>query len=273
MIRQNLHTHTTFCDGKNTPEEMARAALTLGMDSLGFSGHSPLPGGDWVMREEDVPRYRRTVLELREKYAPELEIFLGLEQDILSPLPGEGYDYLIGSVHALEREGTLVSVDESRDSFCQGVERWFGGDPLTFAEKYYRQVGAVAEKTGCQIVGHFDLVCKFNEGNCLFDTGHPRYRTAVMEALERLRDREVILELNTGAMSRGYRGAPYPDSWILKKAREMGFPICLSSDAHSADSLMYAFPQAAKLARSCGYQEAMYLTRQGFVSGPLPEEQ
>ena len=271
-MKQNLHTHTTFCDGKNTPEEMAKAALALGMDSLGFSGHSPLPGESWVMRAEDVPRYRRAVLELKERYAAGLDIFLGLEQDILSPPPEEEYDYLIGSVHMLERAGERLSVDESPETFLWGVEKWFGGDSLAFAEAYYRQVGMVAEKTGCQIVGHFDLVCKFNEGNCLFDTGHPRYRAAALETLERLKGRAVILEINTGAMSRGYRTAPYPEAWILKRANEMGLPICITSDAHSGQHLTYAFAQGAELARSCGYKEAMYLTRTGFMPGPLPDE-
>lgn len=271
-MRQNLHTHTTFCDGKNTAEEMILAALELGMDSLGFSGHSPLEGECWAMDAADVPHYRRQLQDLREKYAGRLELFLGLEQDILSPLPQENWDYLIGSVHILEREGKRLSVDESTQTFQRGVEQWFGGDPMAFAEAYYRQVGAVAEKTGCQIVGHFDLVCKFNEGNCLFDTEHPRYRAAALEALERLREREVILEINTGAMSRGYRTAPYPERWILQKAKEMGLPICLTSDAHSVRHLTYAFDQAAELARSCGYQEAMYLTQAGFVPGPLPLE-
>ena len=56
---QNLHTHTTFCDGKNTPEEMVRAALSLGMDSLGFSGHGPSSAPDEAaMAPEAVPRQR-----------------------------------------------------------------------------------------------------------------------------------------------------------------------------------------------------------------------
>lgn len=271
-MKENLHTHTTFCDGKNTPEEMVKAALELGMDALGFSGHSPLPGESWVMREEDVPRYCREVLALREKYAGALDIFLGLEQDILSPEPEGPYDYLIGSVHALKRGEELLSVDESEQALRRNVERWFGGDMLAFAREYYEQVGRVAERTGCQIVGHLDLVCKFNEGDRLFDTGVPLYRQAVLGALEELKDRSVILEINTGAMSRGYRAQPYPAPWILREAREMGFPICITSDAHSAGQLMYAFDQAARLARACGYEEAMYLTGKGFVPGPLPEE-
>ena len=40
MRKVNLHTHTCFCDGKNTPEEMVISAIEKGMDVLGFSGHS-----------------------------------------------------------------------------------------------------------------------------------------------------------------------------------------------------------------------------------------
>ena len=39
MIRQNLHTHCTYCDGKNTLEEMVLAAIDKGFSSLGFSSH------------------------------------------------------------------------------------------------------------------------------------------------------------------------------------------------------------------------------------------
>ena len=39
--KSNLHTHCTFCDGKNTIEEMIQAAIAAGLDSIGFSSHSP----------------------------------------------------------------------------------------------------------------------------------------------------------------------------------------------------------------------------------------
>ena len=273
MMLQNLHTHTTFCDGKNTPEEMVQAAITLGMDSLGFSGHSPLIApvpGDWCMQPEQVGDYCQEVLRLREKYEDKLTIFLGLEQDILSPTPKENYDYIIGSVHGLLMQcGELAPVDESEESFCRAVQDYFDGDALNFVEAYYQMVGQVAEQTSCQIVGHFDLICKFNEGGRLFDTAHPRYRKAALAALDRLVQQDVILEINTGAMSRGYRSAPYPEQWLLKEMKKRAIPICITSDTHSAQTLMHEFSLAAQLAQSCGYQEAMYLTKQGFVSGPL----
>ena len=35
----NYHTHTTYCDGNNTPEEVVKAAIDMGFDAIGFSGH------------------------------------------------------------------------------------------------------------------------------------------------------------------------------------------------------------------------------------------
>ena len=38
-----VHTHSDFCDGKNTMEEMAEAAYRAGIRCFGFSGHSFVP--------------------------------------------------------------------------------------------------------------------------------------------------------------------------------------------------------------------------------------
>ena len=55
MIKSNCHTHTTFCDGKNSAEEMTLAAINAGFVSLGFSGHSPMYyDADWTMDKENV---------------------------------------------------------------------------------------------------------------------------------------------------------------------------------------------------------------------------
>ena len=56
---QNLHQHSTFCDGKDTPEEVVLSAIEQGFDSIGFSSHSYMPwntGYSWKM--EDTTAYR-----------------------------------------------------------------------------------------------------------------------------------------------------------------------------------------------------------------------
>ena len=39
MFKQNLHTHSLYCDGKDTIEEMVQEAISRNFDVLGFSGH------------------------------------------------------------------------------------------------------------------------------------------------------------------------------------------------------------------------------------------
>ena len=137
MTCQSLHVHTTFCDGKSTPEEVVRGALAAGCTSLGFSGHSYLPFDDsWTMKAGDLPRYREEILRLRQQYAGQLEIFLGLEQDLLSADPGPGWDYRIGSVHCVEKDGAHLSVDGSADRFQADAARHYGGDFLAYAADY-----------------------------------------------------------------------------------------------------------------------------------------
>jgi len=270
MILQNLHTHTRLCDGRDTPEEIVLAALRLGMDSLGFSGHSPIVWSEETWDSMDVPAYRQEVLRLREKYAGQLSIFLGIEQDMESPPLDLPFDFIIRSVHhiRIDRQCFLV-VDESPEVFATDIRECFGGDPYSYAKAYFQRVAEFSDGSGCQIVGHFDLLTKFNENGRFFDETDPRYRSAALEALDALTDRELIFEINTGAMARGYRTSPYPAPFLLRAIRERGGRVCLTSDCHDAQNLLYAFPQAAQLAKDCGFEESWVLTEKGFVPQPL----
>ena len=276
MILQNLHTHTVYGDGKNTAEEMALGAIRSGCAALGFSEHSPFPPvgkhDGWSMLPERVDSYRAEILRLREQYQGRLDIFLGLEQDIDSLPPDQTYDYLIGSVHNLcIADGKWLPVDESADAFRRYAREYFGGDCLAMAGAYYQLEAEVVKRTGCQIVGHFDLVTKFNEGGQLFSEEDPRYRKAALEALNALLEHDVIFEINTGAISRGYRSTPYPAPFLLKAIHEKGGRVCITSDTHSAETITCAFPMAAELAMACGFQETWNLTRHGFQPAGLEE--
>ena len=268
MFPQNLHTHTVFGDGKHTPEEMVRGAIASGCASLGFSEHSSMPAeadpDGWSMGAEREDEYRAEVLRLKEAYKGRLEIFLGLELDADSPLPSEPYAYTIGSSHGVWKDGCYLSADKSPESFVRGVQEHFGGDYYAFAAACFQREAEFAVKSGCQIVGHFDLMTKFNEGGKLFDENDPRYVKAALEALETAMTRDVIFEINTGAISRNWRTVPYPAPFLLKAIRERGGRVCITSDSHHKDTITCAFPQAAELAGSCGFREVWVLTKNGF---------
>ena len=265
---QNLHTHTTFCDGRSTAGELVRAAQAAGLTALGFSGHSHVAGDSTTMSLEDTAAYRAEVLRLRAAHAGRMDIYLGLEQDSLSPPPAEPYDYLISSVHYVVKNGRRICVDDTPEELLQGAEQ-YGGDLLALVEDYYAAVAAAAERTPCQIVGHFDLITKFNEGDRLFPAQHPRCRAAAREALHTLARRDLIFEINTGAMARGCRTRPYPDPALLQELRALGGRILITSDCHQAEHLLFGFQEARELSIACGFRETMQLTPQGFVPQPL----
>ncbi len=273
MKPQNLHTHTTYCDGQNTPAEMARAAFAQGCGSLGFSGHAFLDFDPvWNMSIGDTEKYRQDVLALRREYEGRMEIWLGLEQDYYSepPEPGQ-WDYIIGSVHCLKKGGAWVSVDNTRAGLESAISQLYGGDGLAFAEDYYRLIPQLPARTGCQIIGHLDLVTKFNEDGTLFDMHHPRYVEAALEAVRQLVGQDVIFEINSGAISRGYRTAPYPADFLLRAICSAGGRICFSSDTHNKDTLLFGYRDSVQLARTCGFTEAWVLTGAGFRPVALSE--
>ena len=234
----NFHTHSVFCDGKDSPEELVLEAIRLGCPALGFSGHAHVSFDTCCMSVEGTEQYKAEIRRLREKYAQQIRIFLGVEQDAFSDLPTEDYDYVIGSVHYVPKEGKWLSVDESGESFLRSVRDFYGGDFYAFAEDYFALVGGIYERTGCRIVGHFDLITKFNEGDCLFDTAHPRYRAAALRALDRLAEAPVLFEINTGAIARGYRKTPYPAPWLLEELSARKAGLILSSDCHDRRYLL-----------------------------------
>lgn len=248
MSLADYHVHTSFCDGQNCPEELVRAAIARGMAAIGFSGHSHTAFDEsWCMSPAGTIQYRAEIARLKQVYAGQIRIYCGVEQDYDSDAATAGYDYVIGSVHYLYLDGEYVPVDESPALLRAAAERHFGGDLYGLAEAYYAKVARVVERTGCDLIGHFDLITKFNEGGALFSQDAPRYRTAWQRAADALLASGRCFEVNTGAIARGYRSTPYPSPEIFGYIRERGGRFVLSGDAHSINGLCYAFDRWAPM--------------------------
>ena len=119
------------------------------------------------------------------------------------------------------------------------------------------------------ILGHIDLITKLNGGGELFDEDDRRYRAAAREALHAADPDATLLEINTGAMARGYRSVPYPARFLLEEWRAMGGRIILTADAHSPGAVVFGYREAAELARAAGYRESVLLTPGGQLPCPL----
>lgn len=257
MISVNYHTHSTYCDGKNSPEEIVLAACSQGIKVLGFSGHSPLPNENWTMTEEGLEKYREEILFLKEKYKDKLEILLGLEQDILSKPPKGEYDFIIGAVHGIETPDGILYMDSTADILKAGIKKHFENDPMIVAERYFELVRELCEKTKADIIAHLDLLTKFDEKESapLFDSKNPRYINAAKKAIEKLSksEKKPLFEINTGAMARGYRTTPYPSKELLRIIRDCGCDVIINSDCHDMRMLTHGFDKALELAKECGF--------------------
>ncbi|MCI8739181.1 MAG: histidinol-phosphatase HisJ family protein [Oscillibacter sp.] len=268
----SVHTHSLLCDGKNTLEEMAAAAFAAGAAAFGASGHShtELPWDRGCVLPADLTSYRTEVLRLRKAYAGQMDVLLGIEWDSCSAGDPEGFDYWIGSVHNLwdADRGHGFCIDYDADRLTEACRTLSGGNFTALAEQYYAAVASMAARRPT-ILGHLDLVTKFNAGNRFFDEDSPRYRAAALEALHAADPWATLLEINTGAVSRGYRKTPYPALFLLREWRRMGGRIILTADAHSADAVVFFYEGAAELARAAGYGSSVLLTAAGDVERPL----
>lgn len=82
-IPSNYHTHSTFCDGKDTPEEMVLEAIRLGCPEIGFSGHSYTDFDEtYCMSIEGTKQYKNASANLRRNIATEYAYFSALNRTI-----------------------------------------------------------------------------------------------------------------------------------------------------------------------------------------------
>ncbi len=252
----NFHTHTTFCDGKNTPEEIVLYAIDRKFDSLGFSGHGYTPY-DLRYCMKDVVGYMAEINRLKEKYKDKIQIYLGTEEDMFAPVSNRNeYDYILGSCHYICADGKYYPIDSGVDYFRECLKA-FNDDAVKMAEDYYGHFCDYIVARKPDIVGHFDLLTKFDEVDVPGFNGlmcNKEYVKIAEKAMEKIMIADVVIEVNTGAISRGYRTSPYPQQDLLHIIRKHNGKLILSSDSHSVDTLDYYFEESKKILIDAGFE-------------------
>jgi histidinol-phosphatase (PHP family) len=270
MMYQNLHTHSTYCDGKDSLEEMIVYAMEHGFDSIGFSSHSYMHfSPKSTMTIAGTESYKSEVRELASKYAGRMKVYCGLELELNSEVDLEGYDYIIGAYHYFKLGDEYVGFDRKAAEVQHVIDTRFGGDFLAYAKEYYANIVKLGEIGVVDIVGHFDLLVKNCDALASLDCSLPAYRRYALEAAEELSRTVGIFEVNTGAIARGYRRTPYPDPFIIKALKTFGSRLILSSDCHDKHNLACGFEESIELIKSCGFKEIWRLEDGQFVPQPI----
>ena len=259
----NFHTHTVFCDGKSTPEEVVLSAIQKGFSAIGFSGHGYAPY-DLKCCMTDTEGYRQEILRLRDRYRNEIEIYLGVEEDAFYSVDRSWFDYIIGSCHFIRLHDKYYPID-SKYEFFKDCLALFEGDPLRFAEAYYRAFCDYLARRKPDIIGHFDLITKFDELDASLFLQNPDYQKLAAAYITRAAQSGSIFEVNTGAISRGMRTTPYPSADLLHVLKKLDAPLILSADSHHKDTLDFAFEETKHCLREIGFTKLFTLRQGGFV--------
>ncbi len=259
-VKSSPHNHTRYVDGKNTAPEMARAAFEKGFVSFGFSEHGrqsfDCECGLSLLREG---AYRTEVTRLKEEYAGRMRIWLGIERDASALSDRAQYDYVIGAQHYLPISGGHIAVDSTAENLRRLIDTAYGGDPYRMTADYFRRYADYINAYRPDIIAHFDLVKKLNQRGGFFDETDPRYVDPALEALERMAPSGALLEVNTGAIARGWRDDPYPSPVLLRRWRDLGGRAIISGDCHDADFLDCAFDRCERMLLDAGFREVWRL--------------
>ena len=270
MLKTNFHQHSLFSDGYENPEAYAAKALELGLTTIGFSEHSPLPfDNPFSLKEENIDDYIKTIDGLKEKYKGKLTIYRALEMDFIPGISTDfSYwknrcktDYLIGSVHLVKPEGfdELWFTDgPDYQIYDEGIQKYFGGDIKKAVRTFYRQTNQMIESQDFDIVGHVDKIKMHNRGR-YFSEDEKWYQNLIDETLELIKQKELIVEVNTRGLYKKRSDSLFPDGYALQKVQQLGIPVLISSDAHHPDDMNQLFDYAQKRLINFGFRELMFL--------------
>ena len=267
MQQFNLHTHSIFSDGKSSPEEVVLEAINQGLKVLGFSDHSPVPfENSFAIKNDNVQNYISTIKTLKEKYKDQIDIYCSMEMDFIPRIIKDfkktkeelGLDYMIGSVHLVGNDvDRLWFIDGSKvETYDEGLFNYYGGDIKKGVKTFFYQYNEMIETEEFDIVGHFDKI-KMHNRDRYFTEEDKWYRDLVLETLTLIKEKSLIVEVNTRGIYKKRSSDFYPATWLLPIMREMNVPVVISSDAHKPEELTLCFKEAEEALKAAGYKETM----------------
>ncbi len=243
--------HTPLCGhAVGEPEEYVRQAIAVGLKEIGFSDHAPLVSHadpKITMSFRQLPLYHKMIENVKTNNDPLLKIKIGLEADFIPGfedktkvmLESYDYDYVIGSVHFINRWG----FDNPQER-----QAWDEKDINAVYRDYFDLLRKSARTKLFNIMGHVDLVKKF---------GHRPTKDItedVQETARVFKESGVAVEINTSGLRKPVKEI-YPAAWMLKIYRKAGVPLTFGSDAHDPRDVGKDFDKAIALAKEAGYKE------------------
>ena len=212
-VQGAVHAHSTWSDGRNSLEEMARAAQALGLKFLTVTEHSQAAIYAGGLKEDDLRRQWEEIDRVNEA-VPGLRLLKGIEVDILE---SGALDYSDGVLEQLEVVIGSIHVRHSMDE-----------------EQMTRRLLAAFDNPHLHILGH--------PTGRLLQSREP-YPVRMEAVLDKAAERGITVEVN-GKPERLDLKTEH-----VRLATQRGVKLVVSCDAHRAsdlNNLVYAVATARR---------------------------
>ncbi len=107
------------------------------------------------------------------------------------------------------------------------------------------------------IIGHFDKITMHNR-NRFFTDDEKWYRRLVNETVELIKQKGLIVEINTRGIYKKRSETYFPDGYALRQVKKNNLPVIVSSDAHQSSEINMLFENAAHYLSEFGFRELMF---------------
>lgn len=259
-MRADSHLHSAFStDGVSEMEELVRAGIAQGFSCMIFTEHKdigmPKEEGeeDYDFSALDTDAYFRRGRELREKYAGQIKIGLGVEAGMLAErmpvidafVRSAGFDEIIASQHLILGHDCYWTKYYAHLSPQEAAHRWIGD--------IYRNLSAMPEY---DILAHPDYLLRYAGQE--EDRRYALYSDSYAPVLRMLAENGKALEVNIGSLRRGGCITGFYQD-ILRHYRDLGGElVSIGTDAHSAEGYGTGFEMAEEMLRICGFRFYAY---------------
>lgn len=254
-----------FCQhASDTLEEMLQAYVNKGYDMVGITEHMPPPdnrfrypdevaaGIEAKMMRIRFDRYFETARRLQKELLQTMRVWVGFETEwydgalplIQELIERHSPDYIIGSLHHIGE----IAFDYDEEHYMRATQIAGGLDELY--QCYFDQQFEMIKSLSPALVGHFDLI-RIHDPNYRERIAKPSIKPLIFRNLELIRERGLILDLNTRALMKGDEEF-YPSRMIIDQAHLLGIPIVPGDDSHGVSSTGCGIEQAIHLLQSLG---------------------
>ena len=273
-----------FCKhAKGELQPIVERAIEAGFSHYGLSEHVarfrdedlfPEEAALHVTPEDLIRSFEAYVVRARElqaRYEGRIDLLVGFETERLPP--GDWatrmreararlrIDYLVGSVHDVDG----LVVDYKPEHTRAVAERVGGVEELHV--RYFDALTELVTELRPEVVGHIDLIRKFDGENPVFGKRAWQHLEGTLEAVQKV---GAVLDVNAATRRRGL-GPVYPLPAILERALAMGIGVTLGDDGHGAHDVGVGLDACMQAITAAGYREVSYLAREHGRAGDAVE--